>query len=201
MSKEGEIFKKSGISYKEYRTLIDSQLSKNQTTGPDNSKEMVDYTKMNVQRMNRLDKTVNVIDLLTKTVITLRNNYDLLVISEGWCGDAAQILPVIEQFVETSNNKLDLKIVLRDQHIDLIDAHLTNGGRAIPILLVINRTTGKLVAKWGPRPTILQDLMKEWKKDVTDIWELSTMVHAWYAKDKTQSTQLELNDLFSNLED
>lgn len=200
MNIEAGFFNEVGISYLTYRSIIDSQLSKNQTTGPDQSQELVDYTKMNVQRMARLDKTVIVTDGLKKAIEELRCNYDILVISEGWCGDAAQIVPIIQQIAEISNGKFDLKIVFRDEDVTLIDRHLTNGGRAIPIVLVLDRGSEKLVAKWGPRPLILQGLMKEWKKEITDQWEISTMVHTWYAKDKTLTTQLELQELVKNLE-
>ncbi|MEE1884233.1 thioredoxin family protein [Pedobacter flavus] len=198
MRNEHEIFNNKGISYLKYRELIENLLAQNLTSGPDQSQQMVDYTKMNLQRMNRIDKTTilnqSLIEYLKDTV----NELDFLVITEAWCGDAAQITPVLNKIAENSNGKLNLKFVLRDENIDLMDNYLTHGGRAIPILIIMNKS-GKVVGKWGPRPAILQELMVEWKKETADMWELSTKIHAWYAKDKTNHIQQEIEALLKKL--
>ncbi|WP_129714267.1 thioredoxin family protein [Pedobacter sp. SYP-B3415] len=190
------IFVSEGITYPEYRQLIDRLLAEGKTTGPDHSEGMVLYSRMNVQRMNRLDKTVTVSEELQEATSALPAGTRLLVISEGWCGDAAQIVPVIEQAARLGH--VPLKLVLRDQHLELIDAHLTNGGRAIPVLLVID-AEGRLLGSWGPRPQVLQELMAGWKKETTDFMVVAEQVHGWYAKDKTRTTQQELSGLFQKI--
>ncbi|GAA3967819.1 thioredoxin family protein [Pedobacter ginsengiterrae] len=192
-----EIFNEQGMDYQTYRTLIDQLLLEGKATG-DVSYDL-HYTKMNVQRMSRVDKTVNLIDELTSTIDALKENYKFLVITEGWCGDAAQIVPVFNKIATASLGKIDLRFVLRDKNLPLIDAHLTNGGRAIPVLLVLNETAGKVLVSWAPRPQVLQELLKEWRKETSDMTILSEKLHSWYAKDKTQSTQAELNKLLKSL--
>lgn len=192
------IFVNEGLSYTAYRDLINSLLAEGKTTGVDNSEAMLHYTKMNVQRMQRVDKTVVLNEGMIAAVINLKSHYQLLVITEGWCGDAAQIVPVFHKMATLYPDKFDLRLVLRDQHLPLIDAHLTNGGRAIPVLLVLDEK-GELICKWGPRPVVLQGLLAEWRAETSDMNILSEKLHFWYAKDKTEATQGELTALVSSL--
>lgn len=194
-----EIFSKQGMDYQTYRALIDRLLLEGKATG-DVTYDL-HYTKMNVQRMSRVDKTISLTDELTSTINHLKENYKFLVITEGWCGDAAQIVPVFNKIATASLSKIDLKFVLRDKNLPLIDAHLTNGGRAIPVLIVLNKNADQVLATWAPRPQVLQELLKEWRKESTEMTILSEKLHGWYAKDKTLSTQAELNDLLKGLED
>lgn len=194
-----EIFEEQGLDYTTYREMVDRLLAEGKTTGPDNTEAMLHYSKMNVQRMSRVDKTANLTDELTSTIQGLKGNYKLLVITEGWCGDAAQIIPVFNKIAVASAGKLDLKFVLRDQNLSLIDAHLTNGGRAIPVLLVLDETGNEVLLSWAPRPQILQHLLKEWKQETSEMTVIAEKLHGWYAKDKTQTTQSEMNELFKKL--
>lgn len=190
------IFASEGIDYSAYRDTIDRLLAENKTTGTDHSEAMLHYTKMNVARMNRVDKTVVLNEDLLELLKGIRNSYRLLVISEGWCGDAAQIVPVFHKIAEAFPDKFELKFVFRDANLPLIDAHLTNGGRAIPVLLVLDEA-GAVVANWGPRPEVLQHLLADWKKEESDMMALAEKLHGWYAKDKTQATQQALLEVFS----
>ncbi|WP_316801984.1 thioredoxin family protein [Pedobacter nototheniae] len=192
-----EIFSKQGMDYQTYRALVDQLLLEGKATG-DVTYDL-HYTKMNVQRMSRVDKTVSLTEELTATIDNLKPNYKFLVITEGWCGDAAQIVPVFNKISTALLGKIDLKFVLRDKNLPLIDAHLTNGGRAIPVLIVLNESADKVLGTWGPRPQILQELLKEWRKESTEMPILAEKLHGWYAKDKTQSTQAELNGLLKSL--
>ncbi|GGE54831.1 thioredoxin-like protein [Pedobacter psychrotolerans] len=193
-----EIFNEQGMDYQTYRALVDQLLLEGKSTSE--ASYDLHYTKMNVQRMNRVDKTVSLTDDLISTINQLKGNYKFLVITEGWCGDAAQIIPVFNKIATASLGRIDLKFVLRDKNLPLIDAHLTNGGRAIPVLIVLNESADQVLATWAPRPKILQELLKEWKKETIEMPILAEKLHGWYAKDKTQSTQAELNELLKGLE-
>ncbi|ATP58564.1 thioredoxin family protein [Pedobacter ginsengisoli] len=192
------IFVNEGMTYQEYRSLINELLLNHKTTGPDDSDAMLHYTKMNVQRMNRVDKTVKLNDTFLDVLGAVKNKYRFLVISEGWCGDAAQIVPVFEKIAASFIDKFELRFVLRDKNLPLIDAHLTKGGRAIPVLLILDEK-GNVLTKWGPRPDILQELLAGWKRDSSDMMEIAEKLHGWYAKDKTQTTQQELMEIFRDL--
>lgn len=192
-----DVFNMEGMSYTEYRTLLDELLTEGKTTGVDQSEELVGYAKLNVQRMKRLDKTVMLTEELIRSVKGLNHSVKLLVITEGWCGDAAQILPVFNKIAESFPKKVAIKYILRDQHLTLTDQFLTNGGRAIPIVLVLNEKGDKVTQKWGPRPVELQELLAQWKSETTDMMILHEQLHGWYAKDKTQATQHSIIALFS----
>ena len=192
------IFVNEGLSYSRYRDLIDSLLKNDKTTGEDHSEALLNYTKLNVMRMNRVDKTTILNEQLISAVNSVKKHYRLLVITEGWCGDAAQIVPVFNKIAEMAADRFELAFVLRDTNLPLIDAHLTKGGRAIPKLLVLDND-GVLVAEWGPRPAILQQLLFGWKSEEPDMLIVAEKLHLWYAKDKTQTTQQEIAALFKEL--
>jgi len=193
------IFDKEALDYSSYRNLVDELLAQGQTTGPDNSESMLHYTKMNVQRMNRVDKTAVLGEEILETIKGIKGKYHFLVITEGWCGDAAQIVPVINKIVSEAPDKFQLKLTLRDKNLPLIDAHLTNGGRSIPVLLILDEAGNLLLPKWGPRPAVLQGLLAQWKTEGVEMPELAEKLHGWYAKDKTAATQEELNALLKQL--
>ena len=192
------IFVNEGLSYSRYRDLIDSLLKNGKTTGEDHSEALLNYTKLNVMRMNRVDKTTILNEQLISAVNSVKKHYRLLVITEGWCGDAAQIVPVFNKIAEMAADRFELAFVLRDTNLPLIDAHLTKGGRAIPKLLVLDND-GVMVAEWGPRPAILQQLLFGWKSEEPDMLIVAEKLHLWYAKDKTQTTQNEIVALFEEL--
>ena len=195
-----EIFEEEGMDYSTYRQLVDQLLAEGHTTGPDSSEAMLHYSKMNVQRMNRVDKTATLNEDLQQVISGLKGKYKLLVITEGWCGDAAQIIPIFNKVALAAPDKFELKFVLRDKNLPLIDAHLTNGGRAIPVVLVLDENGEEVLVKWGPRPQILQALLADWKKESSDMMVIAEKLHGWYAKDKTQTTQAELNGVLKSLE-
>ena len=192
-------FDNEAMDYVTYRELIVNLLANGKTTGAEHSEAMLHYTKMNVQRMNRVEKTTVLNPDLLAAIENIKGTYNFLVISEGWCGDAAQIVPVIHKIASAAPNKFTLKLVLRDQNLPLIDAHLTNGGRAIPVLLVLDENKNLVAPKWGPRPAVLQNLMANWKKETSDMMVIAEQLHAWYAKDKTQAIQQELAALLCKL--
>jgi hypothetical protein len=149
--------------------------------------------------MNRLDKTMKITDENSLKLKSLKGEYIWLVISEGWCGDAAQILPIIHKMAEESG-KIELKIVLRDENEDLMNLFLTNKAKAIPIVIVIDKQTGDVMGNWGPRPKGAADFIKNYKKEFGAIDETAkTDLQLWYLHDKGLSTQQELINLMENL--
>ncbi|GLC90454.1 thioredoxin family protein [Lysinibacillus piscis] len=80
----------------------------------------------------------------------------ILTITEDWCGDAMLNNPIIRRVAEAAN--LDMRAVLRDEDTDLIDRYLTNGGRAIPMYILLD-AEGQVIGKWGPRAPELQEFV------------------------------------------
>jgi Thioredoxin len=115
-----------------------------------------------------------------------------LVISEGWCGDAAQILPVINKMAEVSD-KIDFRIVLRDDNDELMHLFLTNGTKSIPILIIIDKQTNEVVNHFGPRPVGAKQLIIDYKAAHGIVDETAKInLQKWYLSDKGISTQNEI---------
>lgn len=188
-------------SYTEYRKIVTDLLLEGKSTGNEQSESLTNYTKLNEARMNRLEKTMKVSDEVVSELENLKHNYIWLVISEGWCGDAAQILPIINKMALASHKKIDLRIVFRDENDTLMNQYLTNGGRAIPKVIVICKETGIARADWGPRPKEAIELVINYKKEFGVIDEkIKTDLQLWYLADKGLSTQNELMDIMRVLE-
>src|SRR5699024_4699032 len=121
----------NAMDYEAYREMIDDLLAEGKTTGDNHDDEMIEYTRMNVQRMKRLDKQVELTDDLKDVLQENDRELIWLVLTEAWCGDAAQNIPVLAKMAQESD-KITLKLVLRDEHPDIMDQYLTNGDVQFP---------------------------------------------------------------------
>tara|TARA_R110000868_G_scaffold70544_1_gene207213 strand:- start:822 stop:1430 length:609 start_codon:yes stop_codon:yes gene_type:complete len=188
-------------SYLEYRKLVSDLLRDEKSTGNEQSKELTHYSILNETRMNRLEKTLKVPTEVSIKLKELKGEYLWLVISEGWCGDAAQLIPVFDKMTTASEGKIELRIVLRDENEELMNLFLTNKAKAIPKLILINRETGSALAHWGPRPKGATDLIANYKKEHGAIDETAKAdLQLWYLHDKGLSTQSEIIDMMIDLD-
>ena len=186
-------------SYIEYRKLITDLLLEKKSTGDEQSENLTHYSELNETRMNRLDKTMKITEENSFKLKSLKSEYIWLVISEGWCGDAAQLLPIINKMAEESG-KIELKIVLRDENEELMKLFLTDKKNAIPILIIVDKETGSVMGNLGPRPQAAADLVNDYKKEFGIIDEtLKTNLQLWYLHDKGITSQNELVNLMMNL--
>jgi hypothetical protein len=182
----------NSYTYTEYRNHISQLLIEGLSTGNTQSEDLTHYTTLNEVRMNRLDKTIKVPAEIEEKLRNLKKEHILLVISEGWCGDAAQLVPIMNKMAEASD-KLELKIVLRDENDELMDQYLTNGARSIPKLILVEKETGVVRGSWGPRPAAATQLVKEFKeKHGAFTAEAKTELQKWYLQDKGLSTMEEI---------
>lgn len=182
---------KKSLTYNEYILLTDRLVAEGRTTGENQELDMIEYTKLNAQRMSRIYKTTEVKNEF-KEVLAEKQHWVL--IAEPWCGDAANTVPVIAKIAESSD-KVNLHILLRDENNEVMNEYLTNGARSIPILIILNEKYEEKY-KWGPRPAKLQSIVLDIKKTGDfDIEELKKNVQLWYLNDKSQSTQEEIFNL------
>lgn len=119
-----------------------------------------------------------------------------LFITEPWCGDANANTPAWLKVAQSCPN-IELKIVLRDQNIALIDQYLTNGGRSIPKLICIDAQTGEDIGTWGPRPAALQNLIPSIKEQNPSFRDYVHAVEDWYLADKMQHLLAEIQNCLS----
>jgi len=187
---------KNGMSYRNYRNLVSELLAEGKSTGHTQNEDMLNYSKLSERRMKRWDKTFKM-SIDDKTFF---NNWHkpltFLIVSEGWCGDAAHALPIINKIVEASPN-LDLKIVLRDDNDELIGNFLTNGAKSIPKLIALDKNLNVLFT-WGARPKEATALVDDYKSKHGQLTpEFKEELQKWYNKDKGQSV---VKDIRSELE-
>jgi hypothetical protein len=181
-----------GFSFDEYIKMTEKLLEQGKTTGTDHSEFMVDYTRLNLQRMRRLIKTTLLLEEVREKLDHLEKEMIWVVLTEAWCGDAAQIVPVIAEMVRYSP-KIQLSLLLRDEHPRIMDAYLSNGTRSIPKLICLEAGSLRELGSWGPRPAAAQQMVMEAKAtpNITKE-EFIHGVHKWYADNKTLDTQQEL---------
>src|SRR6185312_12534862 len=122
-------------------------------------------------------------------VNALRCRRHLLILVEDWCGDAANIVPPIIRLAELTSH-LDVRLLGRDANPDIMNAHLTNVSRSIPVAAVLDEQFVEC-GWWGPRPRELQ----RWVLDIglaMPSVERYRHIRAWYARDHARSTLDEL---------
>lgn len=188
-------------SYLEYRKLMADLLKEGKSTAVEQTEERTHYSELNETRMHRLDKTMKITEANSAKLKTLNKSYLWIVLTESWCGDAAQIVPILNKMALEANQKIELKLVLRDENEDLMNHFLTNKGKAIPKLIIIDKATGSVVGDWGPRPQGAIDLIESYKGKFGVIGETAkTELQLWYLHDKGVSTQNEIIQLLQSLE-
>lgn len=172
----------NSFSYKEYMELMEDLVLNQSTTG-EITKERVDFTALNYKRSQRLNKKLQLSEVQASIFNELQNKQTWMVITESWCGDAAQTLPVINKIAEASEN-IELRIVLRDEHPELMDNFLTNGTRSIPKLVIVD-SNPEVIAVWGPRSAAATKLVTDYKAKFGKIdAEFKAQLQMWYNKDK-----------------
>ncbi len=182
------------LSYVEYRTLFKKSLLTKTKQEIEND-ALLGYTLLNDKRMDRLDKTLKLSEETINSIQNLASSFSFLVISEGWCGDSAQVLPILNK-IATSSSNIDLKIVFRDENEDLMNQFLTNGSKSIPKVIIVD-ANNKVINSWGPRPSIATKMVLDYKEKhgIIDA-EFKKDLQLWYNKDKGHNTE---NDILKLL--
>ena len=185
------------LSYSEYRDLVSNLLAEGKATGQEQSEDLTNYSMLNDRRMKRLDKTIKISEATITKMQEITEPQTWLLITEGWCGDAAQNLPVINKIAAT-NSLINLKLVLRDEHEDLMNLFLTNGGKSIPKLVALDKNN-TVINTWGPRPSEATKMVADYKAKhgVIDA-QFKEDLQVWYNKNKGQNIQDDFIGLFTN---
>ncbi len=186
------------MSYAEYWALIEKLLAEGKTTGDDHSPAMIEYTKMNVQRLKRGDMQAVVSPPLAEAIKAISKPQVWVVLTEWWCGDAAQNIALFPKMAAL-NPKITLKFLLRDENPDVMDAFLTNGARSIPKFIVLDGENHTVLAHWGPRPAYMQELAVEYKAGKLSKDDFQKALHLRYAQDKYRALNEEMTALFARI--
>lgn len=180
------------MTYQDYRRLVDDLSAEGRSTGPEQSEVLTNYTRLNQRRMKRLDKTLKTSDESIKKIKDFDKKVTWLVLTESWCGDAAQTMPMMNKVAEYNDN-ITFKVILRDENLDVMNRFLTNNTMSIPKLVMVEDATGEILDDWGSRPKTATQMVIEYKNEYGTLTpEFKEELQVWYNKDKGQST---LNDL------
>lgn len=141
------------------------------------------YSKLNLQRVNRIKKTFKPNSELLEIINKINTNQTWLVITEDWCGDSAQNLPYLYKYIKDNSN-IEMLIALRDDNIEALDNYFTEGNpRSIPKIVVFDEN-GEQLFIWGPRPKIAQDLVQQLKSEGYSKEEFNKELHLWYGRNR-----------------
>lgn len=182
-----------GFSYSEFVEFTEKLVEEKRTTGANQSEAYLDYTRMCLQRMNRWNKTAKVSVKMASLIESIREPQIWLLITEAWCGDGAQSIPYMAKLAEL-NPKIRLRIIMRDEYPEIMDAYLTNGARSIPKLVAYTGDLKVELFTWGPKPLYLMNRHKEYKHDSKGLSYAGFLeeIHLWYAKNKNHDLESEL---------
>ncbi|GAB5474109.1 MAG: thioredoxin family protein [Maribacter sp.] len=185
----------TAMSYDEYRTLVAQLAKEGRSTGPEQTAALTNYTQLNDRRMKRWDKTLKFDEKAVEAILAIEKKVTWLVLTESWCGDASPALPVMHKISELNPN-ISLKIILRDEHVDLMNRFLTNGGMSIPKLIAVDGETDEVVGDWGPRSETATKLVEDQKAEHGQLTpSFKEDLQVWYNKDKGQSVLKDLTCL------
>lgn len=174
----------NGFSYTDYLRKIEDQLYDIQNSGDE--KGYAKYYSINLKRIERLDKNFTLTNEQKERLKQIIPAFQLLIISEGWCGDAAQEMPIVN--VMMNEIGVEQKIVLRDENPELMNEYLTDGAKSIPIFIGVG-SEGNEIFRWGPRPQHGMDLLKKHKENPQEYTDeqFHQDLQVWYNQDKGAS--------------
>jgi len=184
-----------GFSFSKFCKGVDEHAKKSSEGIIDEHEKMLHaLTRLNQRRSTRIVKSYKISEEAARIIKQIQTPQTWLIITEDWCGDSAQNLPHLYRLSELNSN-IELKIIYRDENLDIIDRYLTNGGRAIPKVIGLDGEGNELF-QWGPRPAVAQQFVKEWKESGLKPKEYNEKLHLWYGRDRGKTFEKEFVGLF-----
>lgn len=184
------------FSYEEYVAFTSARYEEGKSTNEDHSEVMLHYMKMGITRMKRISKTSKLLPRSIDELNKISKRQVWLVITEGWCGDAASSVPVIKHMAD-QNDLINFRVVLRDANEELMEHFLTNGGKSIPKLIILDADSLAVIGDWGPRPKDAQKMVIEYKalENKPTYDEFVVELQKWYLKDAGKQLQSEILEI------
>ncbi len=179
----------NAYTYGDFKEKVAGVVADGKSTGNDPDNEaLIEYSKLTYARIKRNDKTVKLNAEIIEKVQAVSKPVTWIVLTESWCGDAGQTVPVINKIAELNPN-ITLKLLLRDDNDPLMSEFLTNGGKSIPKLIAYDPTSKEVKSTWGPRPSEATKLVNDYKEAHGKLTpEFKQDLQVWYNKDKGQNT-------------
>lgn len=184
------------MSYEVYDKLINDLLEEGKSTGEKQTPKRTEISRLNAHRMARVHKTVKLSDDVIAAAKAARPQF-WMVLTEGWCGDSAHAIPVMDLIAKASEGRIQLGLLLRDDNLDIMDQYLVNGGRSIPRLVAFDAESGEELGTWGPRPAPVQQMMTDFKANPDDSRDIQIEMQHWYNADRSRTMQAEMAALIN----
>lgn len=180
----------NGVSYDDYIRNAQQRLDHPKD---DAEKEFKTYFELGLQRMDRMMKKYSPAPEDLAILDAKKFDGKILIITEPWCGDASQAVPVLFKFFEGRN---DVRVSYRDQDPSLITEFMTNGTNSIPIVVVLDKNY-EVINHWGPRPKPALEFLKRYKEDPDHYpkEQFYNDLQLYYAKNRGKDTIAELLEL------
>lgn len=178
------------MNFSDYQQTFERILSGELTSAPYDDPHFIEYVKLNDSRQNRWVKKGELTEEAIDAIKNIQSKQTWVLITEPWCGDASHNVPFIAKLAEL-NPLITLDIQLRDSEGSEIESYLTNGGKAIP-KLIVRDNSGKDLIIWGPRPAAAQALFHKLKGQNKTLEEQKIGLQEWYNENKGMAVQCEI---------
>ncbi len=183
-----------GLDFPGFVRLLERDMQTAPTEGMDETRRSrLRNAPLNYQRMSRILRTCEVPADLRRLLASISSSQLWMVLSEPWCGDSSQSIPIIAKLAECTS-LITFRILLRDQNLDVMDQYRTAGTRGIPKLVAFD-SQGNELFQWGPRPKGAQEVFLVAKSEGLTKAQALERVHLWYARDGGRSIQEEIGAL------
>ncbi len=186
-----------GLTYDRYLELMAEQAGRDPAGTIPEEAEKIAFTGLNLHRARRLARTWRPSAALASAVAALPGPQLWLTLTEPWCGDSAQCLPLFAALAETRSD-IDFRLLLRDDHPEVMDLYLTGGKRSIPVVVALDEN-GKELFRWGPRPAAAQAVFDQAKNEGLAKPEILERLHLFYGRDRDRTLDAELTALLGSV--
>lgn len=165
-----------GLTYEEYLAYWREQLE--QPITDKDQRRLHFYRSYNMERSERVAAAYSPSPRLAEALACIPEPQLWIVLTEAWCGDSAFCLPVIAAAAASTPN-IELRILLRDDHLEIMDQYLTDGGRSVPKLVAFD-TSGEQCFTWGPRPEPAHAMRARMKAEGAGGKTMTNALVEWY---------------------
>lgn len=179
-----------GLTYQEYRAHWREQKDQSPDGNDPDERRHIHFLNYNWDRQAHVHEEYTPTDDLQAAVDDIEEPQVWMVLTEPWCGDSAFLLPVIAEAAQL-NDDVTLRILLRDDNLDVMDQYLTDGSRSIPKLVVFTEDGDELF-EWGPRPEGARQRFAELREEYDDKMAMIEKLVAYYEDGRWREADEEL---------
>lgn len=196
--RDNELINLGFLTYSELRNELTRQISISDVSVLNEiDRKRYDLCRLNYQRTTRLEKTFIPEDETIQIFSLIDKIQTWVVITETWCGDSAQNIPVIAKLARLSD-KINLKFVLRELNPEFMNTYLTNGARSIPKLIAFDDNEKEIFC-WGPRPEAAQKIYADLKSTGLEKSFINKELHFWYGRNRGKEVEREIKELIEKI--